>query len=111
MCELGERLRRAREERGLSLKEAAERLSLKVGVLEALEACRFAELPEPALARGYLRRYARLLGLDPEPLLALYPKAPTLEPPPPPSAGGGLGPCGSFSFWALGLWAMGLTSS
>ncbi|GLV49019.1 hypothetical protein TJA_21220 [Thermus sp. LT1-2-5] len=84
MCELGERLRRAREERGLSLKEAAERLSLKARVLEALEACRFEDLPEPALARGYLRRYALLLGLDPEPLLALYPASSPKTPPPPP---------------------------
>ncbi|GAB5602166.1 DUF4115 domain-containing protein [Thermus sp. FJN-A] len=84
MCELGERLRRAREERGLSLKEAAERLSLKVRVLEALEACRFEELPEPALVRGYLRRYARLLGLDPAPLLALFPSPREPEVPAPP---------------------------
>lgn len=85
MCELGERLRRAREERGLSLKEAADRLALKVSVLEALEECRFQDLPEPPLARGYLRRYAQLLGLDPGPLLALYPapKDPPLPPPPP----------------------------
>ncbi|WP_253715903.1 helix-turn-helix domain-containing protein, partial [Thermus scotoductus] len=67
MCELGERLRRAREEKGLSLKEASARLALKAKVLEALEACRFEELPEPALTRGYLRRYALLLGLDPRP--------------------------------------------
>ncbi|WP_436410976.1 helix-turn-helix domain-containing protein [Thermus scotoductus] len=38
MCELGERLRRAREEKGLSLKEASARLALKAKVLEALEA-------------------------------------------------------------------------
>lgn len=86
MCELGERLRRAREEKGLSLKEAAARLALKARVLEALEACRFEELPEPALVRGYLRRYALLLGLDPESLLALYPLAPTFSPPPPPAS-------------------------
>lgn len=84
MCELGERLRRAREERGLSLKEAASRLALKVQVLEALEACRFDRLPEPPLVRGYLRRYALLLGLDPEPLLALYPAPPSPLPPPRP---------------------------
>lgn len=96
MCELGERLRRAREEKGLSLREAAGRLSLKVRVLEALEACRFEELPEPALAKGYLRRYARLLGLDPEPLLALYPSAEPPAPPPPPSRRRG-------ALWALPL--------
>ncbi|MGC8875725.1 RodZ domain-containing protein [Thermus sp.] len=95
MCELGERLRRAREERGLSLKEAASRLALKVAVLEALEECRFERLPEPALARGYLRRYALLLGLDPEPLLSLYPAAP-VSPLPPPRPKGRRLPWGLF---------------
>jgi len=89
VCELGERLRRAREAKGLSLKEAAARLALKASVLEALEACRFEALPEPPLARGYLRRYALLLGLDPEPLLALYPRQ---APPPPPRKGPGRRP-------------------
>lgn len=87
MCELGERLRQAREAKGLSLKQAAQRLALRAKVLEALEGCRFQELPEPALARGYLRRYALLLGLDPEPLLALYPERRPdgpFPPPPPP---------------------------
>lgn len=88
MCELGARLKEAREAKGLSLKEAAKALFLKVKVLEALEACRFEELPEPPLARGYLRRYALLLGLDPEPLLALYPVRPAEAPPPPPSRRG-----------------------
>ena len=111
MCELGERLRRAREAKGLSLKEAAERLALKAGVLEALEACRFEVLPEPPLARGYLRRYALLLGLDPEALLALYPRQ---APPPPPRKGPGRRPfpLGLFLFLLLLLaWATGPTSS
>ncbi|GGM91539.1 hypothetical protein GCM10007092_00600 [Thermus composti] len=81
MCELGERLRAAREEKGLSLKEAARALALRVEVLEALEACRFEDLPEPALARGYLRRYAHLLDLDPGPLLALFPQSSMPRPP------------------------------
>jgi cytoskeleton protein RodZ len=100
VCELGERLRRAREAKGLSLKEAAARLALKASVLEALEACRFEALPEPPLARGYLRRYALLLGLDPEPLLALYP---CQAPPPPPRKGPGRRPfpLGLFLFLLL----------
>ncbi|AFV76235.1 hypothetical protein Theos_1193 [Thermus oshimai JL-2] len=103
MCELGVRLKEAREAKGLSLKEAAQALSLKVKVLEALEACRFEELPEPPLAKGYLRRYALFLGLDPEPLLALYPAKPQ-EPPqaPPPRRGFPLWP-----FLLLGLLALG----
>ncbi|MGQ9735649.1 MAG: RodZ domain-containing protein [Thermaceae bacterium] len=83
MCDLGERLKAARLAKGLSLEEASRRLALKKGVLAALEECRFDLLPEPALAKGYLKRYALLLGLEPESLLALYPK-PSFQPPPPP---------------------------
>ncbi|BDG26214.1 hypothetical protein TthSNM66_08500 [Thermus thermophilus] len=101
MCELGERLREARERRGLSLGEAARQLALKAEVLEALEECRFERLPEPALARGYLRRYALLLGLDPGPLLALYPSAPPPPPPAPPRPRRALWP------WLLALALLG----
>jgi cytoskeleton protein RodZ len=73
MCELGKRLKEAREAKGLEIAQAAEVLKVRRVILEALEDCRFDELPEPALARGYLKRYAQLLGLDPAPLLALYP--------------------------------------
>jgi cytoskeleton protein RodZ len=73
MCELGRRLKEAREARGLEISQAAEFLKVRRAILEALEDCRFDELPEAPLARGYLRRYAQLLGLDPAPLLALYP--------------------------------------
>lgn len=82
MCELGKRLKESREAKGLDLAQAAEVLKLRRAILEALEDCRFDELPEPALARGYLKRYAQLLGLDPAPLLALYPiGTPELEGP------------------------------
>lgn len=73
MCELGKRLKESREAKGLAIAQVAEVLKVRRAVLEALEDCRFDELPEPALARGYLKRYAQLLGLDPAPLLALYP--------------------------------------
>lgn len=76
MCELGQRLRQAREERGLDLAQLAERLKVRRAILEALEECRFEELPEAPLARGYLKRYAQALGLDPRPLLMLYPASP-----------------------------------
>lgn len=76
MCELGQRLRQAREERGLELAQLAERLKVRRAILEALEECRYDELPEAPLARGYLRRYAQALGLDPKPLLMLYPASP-----------------------------------
>lgn len=73
MCELGKRLKESREAKGLEIAQVAEVLKVRRAILEALEDCRFDELPEPALARGYLKRYAQVLGLDPAPLLALYP--------------------------------------
>lgn len=86
MCELGQRLRETREAKGLDVAAAAEALKIRRALLLALEECRFEELPEPALARGYLRRYAQLLGLDPAPLLLLYPSkipsAPSTTAPP-----------------------------
>lgn len=76
MCEIGYRLRQAREEQGLELAQLAERLKVRRAILEALEECRYDELPEAPLARGYLKRYAQALGLDPKPLLMLYPVSP-----------------------------------
>lgn len=73
MCETGRRLKEAREAQGRSLAEMAQQLSVRKVILEALEECRYEELPEAALSRGYLRRYAQILGLDPEPLLAEFP--------------------------------------
>ena len=73
MCEPGRRLKEAREAQGRSLAELAQQLSVRKAILEALEECRYSELPEAALSRGYLRRYAQVLGLDPEPLLAQFP--------------------------------------
>ena len=81
MCEIGGILRAAREESGRSVREWARELNIKSDHLRALEACRYEDLPEAVLAKGYLRRYAEALGLDPEPLLDLYPVRPTFTPP------------------------------
>ena len=59
----GERCRRAREEQGLSTTEAANRLHLSVSYLRALEADDYERLPEATFVKGYLRNYAKLLGL------------------------------------------------
>lgn len=67
---VGASLAAARQERGISLAEVAQQLKFGVRQLEALEADRFAELPGGTFARGMVRSYARLLKVDPEPLLA-----------------------------------------
>ena len=66
----GTLLREAREARELSREDLARTLNLHVRIIEALERDDDAQLPGPAFVRGYLRSYARLMGLDPEPMLA-----------------------------------------
>ena len=64
-------LARAREAAGMSLEDAARHLKFAPRQLEALEAGELERLPGGTFVRGMLRNYARLLRLDPEPLLAL----------------------------------------
>jgi cytoskeleton protein RodZ len=66
---VGAQLAAAREARGLGLAEVAQQLKFGVRQLEALEADRFEDLPGGTFARGMVRNYARLLKLEPEPLL------------------------------------------
>jgi cytoskeleton protein RodZ len=69
---LGAMLRDAREARGLTQREAADSLNLSAHFLEALEAERFEKLPAPTFVRGYLRSYARMLGLTEEDVISRY---------------------------------------
>lgn len=71
-CGAGARLRAARENRGLLVPQAAERLHFDARIVEALEAEDFAALGADVYVRGYLRRYAELLDESPEELLGLY---------------------------------------
>lgn len=65
----GSRLRQARERRGESVSEVAFALKLNPRQVVALESDDFAALPGMAFVRGFMRNYARYLGLDPAPLL------------------------------------------
>ena len=60
----GETLRQARESNGWSLAEVALKLNLTVTSLSNLEAGAFDKLPGHTFARGYIRAYAKLLGMD-----------------------------------------------
>ncbi|MCF4995940.1 DUF4115 domain-containing protein [Pseudomonas syringae] len=60
----GETLRQARESNGWSLAEVALKLNLTVSSLSNLEAGAFDKLPGHTFARGYIRAYAKLLGMD-----------------------------------------------
>jgi cytoskeleton protein RodZ len=72
-CGIGTRLRAAREARGLTILQAAEKLHVDARILEALEAEDFASLGAAVYARGHLRRYAELVGEQPAELQALFP--------------------------------------
>jgi cytoskeleton protein RodZ len=66
---VGQELAAAREARGLALADVAQQLKFAPRQLEALEQEQFGALPGATFAKGMVRSYARLLKLDPEPLL------------------------------------------
>jgi flagellar biosynthesis protein FlhG len=61
----GARLRRFREESGVSLKEIAERSKVGQRYLQYIEEDRHNDLPARVYLRGFLIEYARALGLEP----------------------------------------------
>ncbi|HEV3092015.1 MAG TPA: RodZ domain-containing protein [Candidatus Cybelea sp.] len=68
--DLGERFRAAREARGISLSDAAERIRIRSLYLAAIEEGNCNAIGPPVYIRGFLRTYARFLGLDPEEAVA-----------------------------------------
>lgn len=83
MPQLGDILRAAREQQGLTLDQVEAALRIRRSYLEALEADNFEALTAPVYAKGFLSNYARYLGLDPEEMLRLYtgrPSEPQLTP-------------------------------
>ena len=66
---VGQVLRAAREARGLSQSEAAQLLKLGVRQIDAIEQAAWDALPGLTIVRGFVRNYAKLLGVDPQPLM------------------------------------------
>ena len=61
---LGEYLQQAREAKGLTLEEASSKTRILPLYLKALEENNYARLPDEVFAKGFVRSYARILGLD-----------------------------------------------
>ena len=81
---VGEQLRSAREANGLSTTDVARALKLSLTQVEALEADDWASLPGKTIIRGFVRNYARVLGLDAGQLMSnldglILPQAPELK--------------------------------
>lgn len=68
----GQRLRKARELRGMSIEQVARELALTPRYVEAMESDSYKNLPEPAFVRGYMRRYAQLVKLSPDDIAAKF---------------------------------------
>jgi len=72
MKELGELLRAARLQKGVSLDEASSATRIRRQWLGAIEDGDFRVFPGPAYATGMLRNYAVYLGLNPDEILQTY---------------------------------------
>jgi len=68
----GSLLRAAREKQGMTPREAADRLNFMPNYVSILERDDYRALRSPSFARGYIRSYGRLLGVDEAYLLSLF---------------------------------------
>ena len=82
----GLQLAQARQSCNLSVADVAHQLKLSPAQVEAMEAGEYQRLPGAVFVRGFLRNYARLVKLDPEPLVAQVEQRPPAPPPAAPEA-------------------------
>jgi cytoskeleton protein RodZ len=69
---VGATLKTAREEHDMTVADICTNLRISPHQVKALESDDFSALPEAMITRGFIRNYARLLGIDAEPLLEAY---------------------------------------
>ncbi|MDK2857607.1 MAG: hypothetical protein PWQ29_280 [Verrucomicrobiota bacterium] len=72
MATLGQQLKAAREAKGVSESEAGTATKILTKLIVDMEADDFSGMAAPTYAKGFIRLYARYLGLDPEPLVDEY---------------------------------------
>jgi cytoskeletal protein RodZ len=66
MSDFSDKLRRAREQKGVSLREISSATKISVVALEALERGTLSRLPGGIFSRAFVRAYALEVGLEPE---------------------------------------------
>ncbi|HWW24279.1 MAG TPA: helix-turn-helix domain-containing protein, partial [Caulobacter sp.] len=71
-ADIGSALRAAREFHGLTLQDVADATRIRQGYIEALEALRLDELPSRPFTIGYVKSYAKVLGLDGDDAVARF---------------------------------------
>jgi cytoskeleton protein RodZ len=72
LIEIGTALREGRERKGLTVEAVEEKTKIAPSVIVALEEGNSARFPHPVYARGFVRSYALLLGLDAQELCAHF---------------------------------------
>src|SRR5690348_37429 len=82
MASFGDKLKREREMRGVTLDEIAESTKIARRHLEALETEDFASLPGGVFNKGFVRAYARFIGIDEDEAVADYAAVSHEEAPP-----------------------------
>jgi cytoskeletal protein RodZ len=82
MGAFGDQLRREREMRGITLEEITESTKISRRHLEALEGEHFDQLPGGVFNKGFVRAYARFLGIDGDQAVADYSAASNEQPEP-----------------------------
>lgn len=83
MKELGQLLKKTRTEKNLTLEDISSRTKIQLSILKRIEDGNSKDLPHAAHLRGFIRQYAKILGLDPDEVMKHF----TLgEPPPSPTA-------------------------
>lgn len=72
LIEIGTALREGRESKGLTVEAVEEKTKIAPSVIVALEEGNSSRFPHPVYARGFIRSYALLLGLDAQELCAHF---------------------------------------
>lgn len=64
--ELGQYLKNVREQKGISLGQVADITKISISQLETIETGNFGQLPSRVFARGFVKSYAKCIGLNPD---------------------------------------------
>lgn len=72
MVSIGQSLRQTREDRGVTIKVAAEATRMKMQTIEALESDEFERIAAPIYVKGFLKLYGDYLDLDTDALVEAY---------------------------------------
>ncbi|MBP5791106.1 MAG: helix-turn-helix domain-containing protein [Kiritimatiellae bacterium] len=75
MTGFGQTLRAAREAKGLTLRDIADKTHMMIQIVEDLENEKFGKIAAPIYGRGFVKMYCKEVGLDPQPLTAMFMEA------------------------------------